>query len=82
MAGPPTLDKHMSDSDLLELKCSACEFTFEASYRAAIKRYGPHACPVVINMSSTCPNCGTAGQVWARVMVGEAHRRRVAGMGR
>lgn len=70
MAGPQTLDREMSDSDLLELKCSACDWSFEATKKQALKRYGPHACIVVVNMTSVCPNCGTVGNTWARLMQG------------
>jgi len=78
MAGPKTIDDEMSVSDLLQLRCGACGFTFEATRQQAIRRYGRHACIVVINMTSTCPECGDKRSTWARLLPGEAHRRALA----
>lgn len=75
MAGPKTLEDEMSDGDLLELKCSACEWSYDATKRQAIKRFGPRACIVVVNMTSVCPNCGTKGDVWGRLLPRAALKR-------
>lgn len=70
MAGPKTLDDEMNDEDLLELKCSGCGFSYVATKRQAVRRYGARACIVIVNLSSVCPKCRGKATVWARLMQG------------
>lgn len=59
MARPRTLERDMADSDRLKFLCRQCGAAYAATKAQAIRRFGPHACPMMVRHGLRCRACGS-----------------------
>ena len=60
MARIRTLERDMGARDILKFQCRRCPAHYEATKAQAIRRFGPHACPMMVRRGLRCRSCGSS----------------------